>query len=167
MYGHSGAPRGWQPAGSCSKRGAHGRERGKGGCPGTAVLGRASVPMGYGVPVGLHCGVQGRAEGGAGRHPERSRKPASPSRPCLREHSFPADSLLSQGPSAGRCLPGQNTQIQIPLQPSSQVKDQKHLPCLGVVSQSVLLSLAPGPTASTAGWGCSYPAQAKLQASPR
>lgn len=46
----------------------------------------------------------GRSGGSAGRHPERSRKPASPSRPCLRESSFPADSLLPRGPSAGRCL---------------------------------------------------------------
>lgn len=74
----------------------------------------------------------GRSGGSAGRHPERSRKPASPSRPCLRESSFPADSLLPRGPSAGRCLlDGALRSTPLPCSQAAGSKIQKPLPCLG------------------------------------
>ena len=161
----SGAPGGLQPAGSRSRRGAGGGEGGEGEMPcysnAEESIGACGV---WGAWGGALWGT-GKSGGGAGRHPERSRKPASPSRPCLRECSFPADSLLPRGPSAGRCLPGWNAQIQPPLpQPGSQVKDQKRLPCSGA---SLLPSPSPCHAASTAGWGCSCPLQPGLRAGPR
>lgn len=102
--------------GTAAWRGACGRE---GGVPWDGHAGECIGARGvWGACRGALRGTR-RSRGGAGRHPARSRKPASPSHPCLRGCSFPADSLLPRGPSAGSCLPGLSAQNQPSLQPSS------------------------------------------------
>lgn len=114
---------GMQPAGSHSCWGAHG---GKGGVPsrwgGSDV--RESIGAGR---VWDACGDRlwgvKRSRGGAGRHPERSRKPASPSRPCLRNAAF---SLTPTGPIGRQMFAWMKSQMQ-PLQLGSLLKDRKPL----------------------------------------
>lgn len=157
VYGRSGAPGGRQPAGSRSLRGARGGEGWREGYPGTAMPAKASVPAGYGEPAGGALWGTGRSGGSAGRHPERSRKPAAPSRPCLRESSFPADSLLPRGPSAGRCLlDGALRSTPLPCSQAAGSKIQSPCPVWGGFPLPCSPSPSPCHAASTAGWGCSY-----------